>query len=201
MPYIKVTNPENNCTWKQQLSIENFQKIKGNLKGRGTVAILPAALIPVRTNNLENFAKDFFLPTTINHAIKVNNTVLKIFAILVSLVLDTITFPIRLLTCIPRIISNAAHKKDPLLKYLIGQGVGKNVLASSHILVKISWEETSIFPTIMETDENGNSHATYGKEKRWQETTYNFIEVPTYKEENHSAFSVHQKPKVETRAV
>ena len=40
----------------------------------------------------ENFAKDFFLPTTLNHAVKVQNIVLKVFAILASLVLDTVTF-------------------------------------------------------------------------------------------------------------
>ena len=114
---IKVSNLDNNTEWEKELTDEEFPQVQGYVQGKSTIAIIPATFKPVRTNNLKNFSKDFFLPTTLNHAIKVQHTVGKIFAILASLVLDVLTFPIRLLTVIPRVISNAKPEENQLHKY------------------------------------------------------------------------------------
>lgn len=173
--YIKVFNSNNNTRWENNLSDEDFKQVEGYCKSRNSVPIIPAIFKPVRTNNLKNFAKDFFLPTTINRAIKVQNTVGRIFAILFSLVLDTITFPIRLLTCIPRVISNSKQGEHPLFKYLKDQKVDKKLLESDHVLVELAWETTDEhnFTQI------GNTK-TYNPVRRSVTENVNFIETPIH---------------------
>lgn len=85
--------------------------------GRRTIYSLNALLYPVRTNNLKNFSKDFFLPNVCNIARRASLIVLMVFALF-----DIITFPIRVLTFLPRIIYNARHEKTSLEKYLIQEG-------------------------------------------------------------------------------
>lgn len=176
---IKVSSLENNIVWEKQLTNDEYQQVKGYVKGKDTVSIIPATFKPVRTNNLKNFSKDFFLPTTLNHAIKVQHAVGKIFAILASLVLDVLTFPIRLLTVIPRVISNAEQKENQLHKYLITEGVDKKLLESGYVIVKLEWEKTSQFPTSFWTTNDGVQHSKHSQENHWCQKQVNFIEVPT----------------------
>lgn len=182
---IKVSNLDNNSAWKKQLTNEEFSQVKGYVKGKSTVAILPAAFKPVRTNNLKNFSKDFFLPTTINHAINVQHTVGKVFAILASLALDVLTFPIRLLTCIPRVISNAKQKENLLQKYLIAEGINQKILESDRVRVRLEWEKTSQSPTSYWTTMDGIEHSSHSQEKHWREENISFIEVPIYEGSDH----------------
>jgi hypothetical protein len=180
MPYsLTISNLENTTSWEKQLTPEEFQQVKSYAVGLGVVSV-PATLKPVRTNNLQNFAKDFFLPTLINHALKVEHTVGKIFAILGALILDSLTFPIRLLTCIPRVISNAHQEQNPLKKYLIDENVDPKLLESDYVRVRLEWEKTSQSPTSYWTTEDGVQHSKHSQEKHWQEKNVNFIEVPIY---------------------
>lgn len=184
---IKVYNLDNNTAWEKHLTNEEFSRVKGYVQGESTVDIILATLKPIRTNNLENFSKDFFLPTTINHAIKVQHIVGKIFAILASLVLDVLTFPIRLLTCIPRVISNARQTENLLHKYLVAEGVDKKLLQSDHVKVRLEWEKTSQYPTSHWTTSDGVQYSSHSQEKHWSEKNVNFIEVPMYEGEDHLA--------------
>jgi len=184
--YIKISNLDNNTVWEKQLTSEEFQTVKDYVKGKHTVAIIPAIFKPLRTNNLKNFSKDFFLPTLVNHAIKVQCTVVKIFAILTALVLDVLTFPLRLIIVIPRAISNAIQEENPLRKYLISEGVDEQLLASDHVLVKLGWVRTSQFATSEYTDENGTIHKKYRQEQHWSEENVNFIELPIYEDSDHN---------------
>jgi len=71
---------------------------------------------------LKSFAKDFFLPTVMNHTIydlkKIKSTIEKVIRIIKDFFLDVITLPIRVLTCIPRMIINSNKEETPLLVYL-----------------------------------------------------------------------------------
>lgn len=188
MPFcIKISNLDNNTAWEKQLTSAEFPQVKGCVQGKSTVAIIPATFKPVRTDNLKNFSKDFFLPTTFNHAIKVQHTVGKVFAILASLVLDVLTFPIRLLTCIPRVISNSRRTENPLHNYLIAEGVDNKLLESDHVRVRLEWEKTSQFPTSHWTTKDGVQHSRHSQEKHWSEGNVNFIELPTYEGSDHLA--------------
>lgn len=183
---IEISNLKNNTLWKKQLTAEEFPSIKSHIRGFVAIAIFPATLKPVRTNNFHNFATDLFLPTLINHAIDVQHTVGKIFAILGALILDILTFPIRLLTCIPRVISNAHQEQNPLKKYLVNEKVDPKLLESDHVRVRLEWEKTSQFPTSYWI-KDGVQHSKHSQEKHWIEQNVNFIEVPTYSDYNHLA--------------
>ncbi len=159
--YIKVQNIENSLVWESNLTEQEFNKVKNWGAGHRTASIVAATVIPVRTNNLKNFSKDFFLPTTINHAVKVQNIVDKIFAVLAALPLDVLTFPVRLLTCIPRIISNTKQEEHLLRQYLINQNVDKKILENDHVRVTFMREEYS------------------------EELQVNFIEQPIYRGSDH----------------
>ena len=69
--YLKVSNLENNTSWEKHLSHDEYLQAIGTLEGKNTVALIPATFKAVRDDNWKNFSKDFFLPTTVNRAIKV----------------------------------------------------------------------------------------------------------------------------------
>lgn len=58
---------------------------------------LRATLIPTRTDTLKNFAKDLFLPTVVNQALRVEGVCTKIFLLLLALPIDVVTLVPRLL--------------------------------------------------------------------------------------------------------
>lgn len=185
LTHIKVSNAENNTTWEKQLEHKECQQVDDYLNGKRAVSIIPATFIPVRTNNFENFSKDFFLPTFINHAIKVEHVAGKVFAIFASLILDVLTFPLRLLTCIPRILSNTAREKNFLYNYLIEEGVDEKLLESNHVRVHLTWEQTS--PLATSSDGQG---VLLRRTQHERERTVNFIDLPTYPNSDYSACAV-----------
>jgi hypothetical protein len=177
--YVQVTNPQNNLSWEKQLSNEELAQVQQHCKGQPAINIFAATLKPVRTDNWENFSKDFFLPTLKNHALKVQHAVGKIFAILSALILDLITFPIRLITCIPRVITNSKKDEHPLYRYLQTNAVDPRISESDHVLVKFGWEGRS--QLIAEfRNEDGTVTRTPDRSQFWQKKPVNFVELPTY---------------------
>ncbi len=133
---ISISNLHNNATWKKELTFEEVQAIRNFANGKKTVAIFPAAFMPVRTNNCKNFTNDFFLPTLINQALKIKSIALKIFAF----IFDFITFPFRFLFCVPRIIANAVRPENLFLKYLKNEGVEPSLIDADSVRVQFIWE-------------------------------------------------------------
>lgn len=97
---------------------EEAENLKSKFVSESKVSLLPAALMPVRTNGLSNFNKDFFLPTTLNHGVKANGSFKKVMAVAGAILLDLLTLPIRLITSVPRALFNA-HNQNPLRTHLI----------------------------------------------------------------------------------
>ncbi|NGX34129.1 MAG: hypothetical protein K1060chlam1_00478 [Candidatus Anoxychlamydiales bacterium] len=143
--HIKVTNRENDFSWEKDLtaSRERTQVHSSLSKGSQSAHLFKACVYPIRTHNLLDFSKDFFLPHSVNHTIdfigKVQNIAGKIFLMLASLVFDIVTFPLRLLTFIPRIISNSQQKPIPFYEYLKGQNVDPKLLEANWVRVELSW--------------------------------------------------------------
>ncbi len=79
-----------------------------------------ACLIPLRTENWQNFAKDLFLPTFIHRALKVDNLIMRMIASLFAIILDVATLPIRFLTAPFRVYVNlknpSTHPIEELIK-------------------------------------------------------------------------------------
>ncbi|MBA2728136.1 MAG: hypothetical protein H0U49_08200 [Parachlamydiaceae bacterium] len=175
-----MSSSENQITWQKQLSADECQKVKTYLKSEDKIGPLSATLKPVRTNNWDNFSKDFFLPTTVNHAIKVQHTVGRIFAILASLVLDIFTSPIRLLMTPYRVYSNANKEEHPLQKYLKAEGVDEKMFESGRAELRLQWETMSETPTSHWTTNDGVKHSSHSRQGHFEEKNINFIEVPYY---------------------
>lgn len=171
MSIVKVMNLENHGTWEKQLAPDEFDRVQGAMKSRDIVPLFLAAFTTVRSNNGKNFAKDFFLPTVVNHAFKVKNIVGMIFAVLGALIFDAITLPFRLLTTIPKVIANAREEVHPLLKYLKEQNVDKQLLSSDHVRVRLVWEAEL---------------PDHRKMPSYKEINVNFIEQPSYNESGRS---------------
>jgi len=110
-----IKEPNNLSLTYPKLSVSEYERLTVNKK---VIALFPALLIPVRTNTFKNFSADFFLPTTVNHALRIKGAVSKIFALLGAFILDILTLPIRLFTCIPRHFYNGSHPWHPLYKQI-----------------------------------------------------------------------------------
>lgn len=137
---LEVYNLESKKGSIKLLNSEDYEKFMVMLKSAQTVGVLGATLRPVRTNTLKNFAKDFFLPTTVNQALRVKPLAKRVFAILGALVLDTLTFPVRLLTCIPTILTNTKPEDHPFYQYLQTDPATQRVLHAEHVRVKWNFD-------------------------------------------------------------
>ena len=76
-------------------------------------------LVCARIDSRKNFAKDFFLPTVVNRASKVNNLALRFFACLFAVVIDIASFPLRLLISPIQAIYRSRHPEIHPLKSLL----------------------------------------------------------------------------------
>lgn len=173
---LTVTNLENNTVWKQRCTNKQAQSF--DLRGRSLIAPFKASLMVVRTNNWNSFATDFFLPTTMNHAIKA--TTCKVIAMMAALILDIFTFPIRLITLIPRVVYNTWQGKVPLHKYLLSKDVDPKLLAANTLRVKLMWDEPSRKITGSVTEADGTRRPIQMVRNPWKliEKDVNLIEIP-----------------------
>lgn len=138
---IKVENFEKGITWQREIPKDQAEQVEAKMSSARVVGIFPSLLKPVRSDCAKNFAKDFFLPTTLNQAIKIRSVAVRVFAVLASLVLDLATFPIRLLTCIPTVLRNSSPQTHPFYAFLRMQGVDPKLLESGHVFVTIISKE------------------------------------------------------------
>jgi hypothetical protein len=145
-------------------SFHNLQQMLFTLrdlqKGR-EIGIFESTLITVRSDTLANFSKDFFLPTFINHALKIDSLALKVIMCIAALALDIVTLPIRIITLIPRLYLNATHPKtqNVMYRFLEAFGAPPELLNRDHIFLSFD--------------------GIIGKNRVVEGCTFNFIDLPT----------------------
>lgn len=142
---ITLETPQGEQVYHTQFNApEEFDKfIRDYGCSRDPWGILNSAVIPVRTN-FKDFYKDLFLPTVINRALAVNGIVKKSFALLFSLALDVLFFPVRVITFIPRAIYNALQTDHPLYEFLTKQqGISEKLIGNGLLILKCR-EEASL---------------------------------------------------------
>jgi hypothetical protein len=124
-------------------SLEELQAVGKLCHNRRRIYYLESLIIPVRTDNIGNFCKDFFFPGLFEVALRTHNAGVKIFLCIVTTVIDIVFLPIRLITVIPRYIYNATHPKEahPFYQYLINNGVDKQDLSKGHVYLEFEWIE------------------------------------------------------------
>jgi hypothetical protein len=117
--YVAVEDTQGRSLYCQPVSSEKdaHQWIETYKTSAPRWNILEASLIVVRTDHLADLAKDFFLPTFVNHALKVNNLFLRVIASIFAISWDAITLASRLIT-LPIRMCCKAPKKLPVLQLI-----------------------------------------------------------------------------------
>lgn len=141
---LAVINLNSSESQHYKIEDDDFSTIEDLIfTSRDVISPWRATLYPVRTNNWKNFAVDLLLPTTpvLYQALKTDSCIAKIFVTLFSLILDAATFPIRLVTMIPRMVINASQPEHPLLTYLKNQNAIQTLLETDRVGIKLTWND------------------------------------------------------------
>lgn len=103
---------------------EFHQFIKTYSQSKPGYSWLRAMAYPLRTQPAKEFLKDLFIPNLAT-TLKTKNIALRIFTSLFAVVLDVLTFPVRLVLTPFRAIYNSKHpeQKHPLVTFLENEGV------------------------------------------------------------------------------
>jgi hypothetical protein len=152
---IKVYNLANPpVVWEKPLQdAADYRAIKEMCLSGSAVDLPYIWLFPVRTNTLGNFAEDFFFPTLYHGASRVDSLAQRLIENFVTFLIDLLTLPIRIVTCIPRALYNAQQKEHRLLTYLKQNSVPKQLIETDHVEVELkgdfgknsSFKEESLF--------------------------------------------------------
>ena len=153
-------NDDSDPFFQNKITEDEYNEIGGYCdKSEKTVSCSDQVGRPTRTYSAITLAKDLFLPLTLNPIGHIKNIWAKYLVILARSIIDLVTLPIRLFTCIPRMLSNKAPSEHPLHQYLTRHGAD---LPNDTEHVYVSYEKQS------EEEHRSN----------WQYV--NFIEVPKY---------------------
>lgn len=130
-----------------------------------------AFVMPIRTNNCKNFAKDLFLPNVVHTALNVKNIVARVFLMLLSLPLDLATLPIRLLMAIPRYYANKKAPEHRMLAYLRTQPSAAKLLHAEQVffscnLTTVKQETVSSNRSVFVPSQSETNHLGKGTRTR-----------------------------------
>lgn len=135
---IKVYNlAQPTVIWEQPVqNLKEYRDLKNKCFSGSSVEYPYLLLFPARTNFLSNFAEDFFFPSLYHGWVKVDSLAQTIIENLVFFLIDLVTLPVRIVTCIPRAFYNALQKEHLFLTYLKQQNVPKQLLETDHVRVE-----------------------------------------------------------------
>jgi hypothetical protein len=101
--------------------------------------------VTARTDNLSSFCEDFFFPSLVHDALKIDNFAIRMIRCIVSIIVDLVTMPIRLITLIPRYFTNLRNTREghPLHQYLVAMGADPRLLNRDRVYVQteIFWND------------------------------------------------------------
>lgn len=149
--------------WHKKIDDKEYGRLCKTLqKCNRKIGLYQTLAMPVRTYSINRFAKDFFSPcasVVFKYAIKRNpkSTLGDVSNFLLCVVLDILTFPLRLLTVIPRVFRNALMKENPFLKYLRKENVSEKILKRKYVFVKLYSSEVLLKERII-SESLYNSH-------------------------------------------
>lgn len=164
----------NSLIWNSEISENDYDYLMKILSNSSEgIDFFKASIIPVRTCNFPSFLKDFISPTLINRAFIIKTMALRWLAVIGSFFYDLLTLPIRIITCVPRVITNVL-KPDHLLKnYLIQKKVHPDLIKQEYVNVDLYK---------MTTEELVSSESSLLVEQKDTKTnaTVNLIEMPYF---------------------
>jgi len=141
---------------KERLLVKKFSSVEEYYsfidkygKSVSSYSLLKSTLIPLRTDNWKDFAKDIFLPTFVNHALRINNFVLRIFASIFALTLDVITFIPRVIVSPFRAIYNHKNHKNkikhPLISLIENNPHSAESIKSGIVKLRVKFQDIKTF--------------------------------------------------------
>lgn len=136
------------------------------------VNVLLALAMPVRTDSFESFKKDFFFPAYMNAALTAHDVFGRILESALLIFLDVCTFPLRVITLVPRHLYNLYHKKEdhPFYQYLRANQVALEALNLDQVYVERKYVAPSLQIPGFEND------SVYDQVTKKE--TLNFVQVP-----------------------
>lgn len=143
--YISVEDREGNELFRKEVNTELEIKefLETNGESQPYHSILKACFIPIRTNNFSTLAKDLFLPTFINHAIKIDSFAFRIFSSFFAIILDILTLIPRSIATPFRILHNDKNK-HPLIKLISANSDSSDFEKFSLLNIKIEFKRVTI---------------------------------------------------------
>ena len=180
MPH-KIAINAGGTKWEKLLTPKEHDAVKEKAQNVLPANFMGAALRPTRTHNFKDFAKDFFLPTTVNRAARISNIVIRLFAILGAIPFDLITLVCRCFTVFPQIYNNGKHPKadHPLYRYLKEQKAPDKILRHDHLELTLDWEEKVVAG--FATQENSHKITfLYHTNHKYERLAFHFIRHPSY---------------------
>ncbi len=136
---------QKDCATTQE--VKDFVNANGGSKiGYGLTEML---VMPLRTDNLKDFATDLFLPTFFHFALKVENVVLRALASIVAIVVDVATVLIRLVATPIRFYYNTQYPEPvhPLVSLLGQNPTSKQALEEGTVILICKMRQTNLSPT------------------------------------------------------
>lgn len=138
--------------------------IQKNGKSKEGWSMIRGVIIPMRTQKLKDFSKDFFLPTFVNFSLKINNIALRVIASIFAIAVDIISFPIRLLTAPVRVYYNCKYPESehPLINLIKNNSQFQKVLEDNIVNLCYEAENVQISEPSL-PDEEGNTFQNASK--------------------------------------
>lgn len=145
--FISVENLKGKEVFKQNVSsledMGHFFQTYG--KSTPGYPILKASFIPTRTDNIQDLVKDLFLPTFINHALKVHSLIGRIFASIAAIALDIATFVPRFFIAPLKAYSDYTNKdKHPLVNLLKSHSGASQAIKDDVLKIKVAVQAVKI---------------------------------------------------------
>ena len=183
--YNKTIFFEEDKTFASHEAIKDFGK-----SNYGLASNRLALVVPIRTNNIKNFASDLLFPTLAIFSAKKVHVIAKAIMTVIVTVIDLISLPVRLVTAIPRSIYNHVTYKEPkLYTFLKGEpGINpKTLLKCDCVSLRITSEKKEVY-------QNGERERIF---KKSGDGCVHFID--TLRNHNHCNFLVGDSMPIEKR--
>jgi hypothetical protein len=122
------------------------------------------SFIPIRTDNWCDFAKDLFLPTFINGALRIDHLICRIFVSIFAIAIDLVTLASRLVTAPFRAIYNCANKSEhPIIPLIANHDDTQDALEKGLVEIIIFGKQITISQGVEGSEEFSSATETSKK--------------------------------------
>ena len=189
--YISTTQEDKLLLHRQIASAEQFNTLC-EAGDKGFASSWKATFIPIRTHDFPSFCQDFFVPhlsrALISTAFETYCIAFRMIFRFGAIIIDIISFPIRLLTVIPRCMYNGFHSKETNVFYqhLLQNGVDPQAIDVDYVILEVTESKPLLKKSdgAVRLDKDGVAKMKNSTSLR----RLNFIELPH--DESHLGYAI-----------